>query len=226
MYYITLILIFQIGTKDLQIKISSFIAVIHLLDIIINSITMKKSGGQKLTIIKGILKHYYYEHNMLLEIILLLSLLIELFLTEMALIILILVMVICKIPSLMDKLEKLENHFITTIYMEQYWSLLKIFLFNFCYAHILAILLTLMAKGNPQSSWIITKNIGGNPWYEIYIWAYYWAVNIMLTVGFGDIVPQTYEEALCLIFIETISCIVLAYNINNVGSLISNIRAQ
>ena len=187
---------------------------------------MKKSGGQKLTIIKGILKHYYYEHNMLLEIILLLSLLIELFLTEMALIILILVMVICKIPSLMDKLEKLENHFITTIYMEQYWSLLKIFLFNFCYAHILAILLTLMAKGNPQSSWIITKNIGGNPWYEIYIWAYYWAVNIMLTVGFGDIVPQTYEEALCLIFIETISCIVLAYNINNVGSLISNIRAQ
>lgn len=48
----------------------------------------------------------------------------------------------------------------------------------------------------------------------------------MLTVGFGDIVATTYKEALCLIFIETISCLALAYNINCVGNLISNIRAQ
>lgn len=48
----------------------------------------------------------------------------------------------------------------------------------------------------------------------------------MLTVGFGDIVASTYQEAICLIFIETISCLALAYNINCVGSLISNIRAQ
>jgi len=49
---------------------------------------------------------------------------------------------------------------------------------------------------------------------------------MMLTIGFGDIVPVTYKEALVLIFLETISCIVLAYNINCVGSLISNIRSQ
>jgi hypothetical protein len=48
----------------------------------------------------------------------------------------------------------------------------------------------------------------------------------MLTVGFGDIVATNYQEALCLVFIETFSCMALAYNINCVGSLISNIRAQ
>ena len=48
----------------------------------------------------------------------------------------------------------------------------------------------------------------------------------MLTVGFGDINASTYQEAICLIFIEMISCLVLAYNINCIGNLISNIRAQ
>ena len=46
----------------------------------------------------------------------------------------------------------------------------------------------------------------------------------MLTIGFGDISPVNYQEALILVFIETFSCIVLAYNINCVGILFSNIR--
>jgi hypothetical protein len=48
----------------------------------------------------------------------------------------------------------------------------------------------------------------------------------MLTIGFGDITPHSYQEALIMIFIETISCVILAYNINCVGTLISNIRMQ
>ena len=48
----------------------------------------------------------------------------------------------------------------------------------------------------------------------------------MLTIGFGDISPANYKEAVCLTIIETISCILLAYNINCVGNLIHNIRSQ
>jgi hypothetical protein len=47
----------------------------------------------------------------------------------------------------------------------------------------------------------------------------------MLTVGFGDIVPKNSAEASSLIFIETMSCIVLAYNINRVGTIIQKIRS-
>lgn len=48
----------------------------------------------------------------------------------------------------------------------------------------------------------------------------------MLTVGFGDFHATNYKEAICLVFIEIISVMCLAYNINWVGTLISNIRAQ
>jgi hypothetical protein len=48
----------------------------------------------------------------------------------------------------------------------------------------------------------------------------------MMTVGFGDLVATNYQEALCLVFIESVSCIALAYNINCVGGLIHRIRSQ
>lgn len=58
------------------------------------------------------------------------------------------------------------------------------------------------------------------------MWAFYWGTTIMLTVGFGDIAPANHKEAICIVFIETFSCLCLAYNINCVGSLISNIKSQ
>jgi hypothetical protein len=30
------------------------------------------------------------------------------------------------------------------------------------------------------------------PWFQQYIWGYYWGTTIMLTVGFGDISPGNY----------------------------------
>lgn len=47
----------------------------------------------------------------------------------------------------------------------------------------------------------------------------------MLTVGFGDIVASNSSEAACLIFIETFSCIVMAYNVNCMGAIITSIRS-
>ena len=48
----------------------------------------------------------------------------------------------------------------------------------------------------------------------------------MLTVGFGDLSANNHLEAMVLIFIETFSCITLAYNVSNVGTLISNLRSS
>lgn len=72
---------------------------------------------------------------------------------------------------------------------------------------------------------MVVKGISNSSWSERYIWSYYWAANIMLTVGFGDIVAVNSKEAICLIFIETFSCIVMAYNINCMGEIINNIRS-
>ena len=48
----------------------------------------------------------------------------------------------------------------------------------------------------------------------------------MLTVGFGDLHATSHVEAIILIFIETFSCITLAYNISTVGSLMSELKSK
>jgi hypothetical protein len=57
--------------------------------------------------------------------------------------------IVTKLPQCLEKMEKLEVTFIKTYYNEQYWSLVKVVLFNFCFAHILAIFLSAMARINP-----------------------------------------------------------------------------
>lgn len=58
-----------------------------------------------------------------------------------------------------------------------------------------------MANISTTMNWQIAKGIADAGWFEKYVWGYYWGANIMLTVGFGDIVASTYQEALCLILI-------------------------
>jgi hypothetical protein len=50
---------------------------------------------------------------------------------------------------------------ISNYYKEQYWSLAKVLLFNFCYAHFLAILLHSMSKINEENNWMLAKNVTG-----------------------------------------------------------------
>ena len=114
---------------------------------------------------------------------------------------------------------------IKKFYKEQYWSLVKVFLINFLVAHILSILLILMAGLNPRKNWLIEKELHHLLWHEKYIWSCYWSTNIMLTVGFGDISAVTTQEAMCLIFIEMLSCILLTYNINSVGTILRSIAS-
>lgn len=97
---------------------------------------------------------------------------------------------------------------------------------NFLVAHIIAIILLLMSEFNSETNWLIKAKVDLCPWYQQYIWAYYWAVTTMLSIGYGDIVVSNYIEAICMIFVETFSCIILAYTINNVGNLLNNLRSK
>lgn len=103
---------------------------------------------------------------------------------------------------------------------------MKILLSNFLYAHFIAILILMMSWLDDHQSWLNIKNIVYAPWYEQYSWAYYWGTTVMLTVGFGDLAAANYKEAICLVLIETVSCMALAYNINCIGNLLKDLRAK
>lgn len=131
-----------------------------------------------------------------------------------------------KVVQVGQKLEPIEKIFITNFTREQYMGLLSILVMNVCFAHILSIVLNGMTIFSPDNNWLTQKQIMDRPWYERYVWGYYWGTTVMLTVGFGDIAATNFQEALCLIFIELVSCMTLSYNINCLGNLISDLRRR
>jgi hypothetical protein len=74
------------------------------------------------------------------------------------------VLIFLKIPHSLGKMEQLEVYFIKNLYNEQYWSLVKILLFNFSFAHIISILLTGMSHLSPGNNWMTAKGIENSPW--------------------------------------------------------------
>jgi hypothetical protein len=119
-----------------------------------------------------------------------------------------------KLWSSIKKFERFEYLYVGSTEKEQYYGLVKVFITNFVIGHFLSIFLNLMAGLHIQTSWYNKISIQNEPWLIKYLWGYYWGTNIMLTVGFGDLAANNYYEALILIFIETFSCITLAYNIS------------
>ena len=54
-----------------------------------------------------------------------------------------------------------------------------------------------------------------------YSFSYFWAMSMML--GFGNVTPSNSDEAMFMSTLECLSCILFAYNLNEVGTLLTNI---
>ena len=100
---------------------------------------------------------------------------------------------ILKLPDFLEKLQALETKILNTSYKENWWGLIKIFLSNFMFAHILAVILIMITWLNSSDNWLSKVNAIDAVWYEQYSWAYYWGTTIMLTIGFGDISPVNFR---------------------------------
>ena len=114
---------------------------------------------------------------------------------------------------------------VTNFEKEQYWGIIKVFLLNFLMAHCIGILLmSITDVSGRDPNWMENLGIYDKDWSEKYAWAYFWAMSTML--GFGNATPANPKEAIFISIIQCFSCILLAYNINYVGTLITNISKQ
>lgn len=68
------------------------------------------------------------------------------------------------------------------------------------------------------------NNIFFAPWYQQYIWSYYFGITIILTIGFGDLHATNYIEAFVIITISFFAVVFFGYNINYIGNRINSIR--
>jgi len=91
-------------------------------------------------------------------------------------------------------------------------------------AHWMACIFYLIGResSNYYESWIVKNNLQDLPIYDQYISALYWAVTTMFTVGYGDISALTSPERACCMVCMLISCVMYAYIVGSIGSLVKN----
>lgn len=97
---------------------------------------------------------------------------------------------------------------------------------NLLVCHLLACALIAIASIHPDESWMMTNHIISSPWWEQYIWSYYFGTTIILTIGFGDLHPGNIIEAFFIIIISFCACLFFGYNINYIGNLINLIKQE
>jgi len=74
---------------------------------------------------------------------------------------------------------------------------------------------------NDPTAWIVvTGTINKSLFYQ-YATCLYWAITTMITVGYGDIVPNTAAEKICVTFCMLGSCVMFAYIVGSIGNLIT-----
>ncbi|KAL4462758.1 hypothetical protein ABPG72_015013 [Tetrahymena utriculariae] len=110
-------------------------------------------------------------------------------------------------------------------------SLLKLIIFILMVTHILGCSFYLLARLEEQyfintTNWIDSKDSWDKQWYDQYILSLYWAVVTMITVGYGDVVPQNTWERLFCIIIMLISCGVFGYGINQIGRILEELSKK
>ncbi|KAL4484925.1 hypothetical protein ABPG74_020102 [Tetrahymena malaccensis] len=77
---------------------------------------------------------------------------------------------------------------------------------------------------NDHNNWLQKIDILSNSKYEQYIYAIYWSITTMTTVGYGDISAANSVEALYISIAMILFSCVFAYSINNIGFILQEIE--
>ncbi|EAS05919.2 cyclic nucleotide-binding domain protein (macronuclear) [Tetrahymena thermophila SB210] len=76
------------------------------------------------------------------------------------------------------------------------------------------------------NSWIANKNLLDADIFERYVYSFYFLAVTMVTVGYGDITPQNSIEVVFTTVTIFVTCIVYAFSLNTIGSIIENIEKK
>jgi hypothetical protein len=77
-------------------------------------------------------------------------------------------------------------------YVKVIYKLIIILIVNLFLCHVVALILIVMVTKDKHPNWMDGLNLTRDQdrWINTYIYAFYWAMTIMMTVGFGDITPK------------------------------------
>ncbi|KAL4463876.1 hypothetical protein ABPG74_005813 [Tetrahymena malaccensis] len=117
-------------------------------------------------------------------------------------------------------LKKIEIQYHFSPQISQALRLIKLLLMNIYIIHVLSCLWIQIAYWQKNTnSWLTKFELINSPWYIQFLNSFYFNTVTMVTVGYGDISPQTDLERLFSIFTVLSACCVFAYSISEVGSI-------
>ncbi|CAD8100391.1 unnamed protein product [Paramecium primaurelia] len=90
-------------------------------------------------------------------------------------------------------------------------------------AHLFSCIWFWFSSIDDEDSWIISKRLGNLRWSSQYLEAFYFAIVTMLTIGYGDNVPQNQIEKIVTIIFILCACLWFSYSVNFIGGIIDDI---
>ncbi|CAD8200402.1 unnamed protein product [Paramecium pentaurelia] len=224
-FYIPMKLGFDFEREDLLtgIFLETLPSWTFVMDIILTFFTAYYSQGQIHRDKQQILKHYA-KSTLLWDLMIVIPFILSSYsvpYTEY-----ILLLRVTKVKSMIEAIEEVTNpsNNIQTI-LELFKSIfLVLFVSHFC-----ACLWNLIGENElnqGQNSWLIAKNITEAEWSTKYIHAFYFSTITTLTIGYGDIVPQTDVERIYVIIMAMVICGLFGYTISSIGNILKQLTEK
>ncbi|EAR83114.2 cation channel family protein (macronuclear) [Tetrahymena thermophila SB210] len=136
---------------------------------------------------------------------------------------------ILKISQFKRNVQKLNEHFQIQQKYSAVYDLVILILSILYVSHLFGsgfVLISINTQNNPQGCWLQQFNIIDKDWQYQYIYAVYFTIITMITIGYGDIFPVNIFEKIYVIFMTFITCGLFAYCLNCIGEIFRDLKQK
>ena len=210
-----------------NIIFDNFMIFIFSIDIILNFLTAKFIGGSLVIDPKIIILNYLHGY-FILDFLALIYSVMEIvdeeteFIDIMKIFSLYKFLILAKVPKFFSYLKTVSNYLKLESKYQEIIDMIKLVSYSLFLAHMLACLWYLISTLNPSKNWIMAHGIQVESLLTKYVYSLYWTIVTIMTVGYGDIVPQNIYEVLFTSFTIIFGCVLYAFNLNSIGIILQN----